>query len=167
MQPKTFCNNIWNIKSEKKNLLCEQVRESLSSCLTPAFWHTPGIRAGSRDRRQFWGVEVWRSARCPGRKCTLASDWEEGNLSHILERACQKSTHLLHQCPQMQTGLSSCTGKTPPSLHCPQTWRRGKKRAKKTSVKHHQQLKKRLACSQQDTCKQTTAVQCFEKSVGC
>ena len=53
----------------------------------------------------------------------LTSGWAEDSRIRTLERAYQRSRHLLHQCPRMQKVLLSCMGKTPTSLHCPQIWR--------------------------------------------
>lgn len=90
--------------------------------LTPVSWHTPGSPAGSRGTQRSWGVEVWRSARCPGKRCTLVSDWEAGSPNRTLGRACRRNTLLPRRCPRTQTGLSSCTERTRTSLHCQRTW---------------------------------------------
>lgn len=57
----------------------------------------------------------------------LTSGWAEGNQIRTLEHAYQRSRLLLHQCPQMQKGLLSCTGKILTSLHCPQICRQNSK----------------------------------------
>lgn len=88
--------------------------------LTPVSSHIPSSPAGFHGRQQSWGVSVWRSVCCPGKRCTLSSDWVVGSLSHTLARACRKNTLLFHLCPQMQTELSACMGRTQPSLHCQQ-----------------------------------------------